>query len=101
MEWQLSAGPSERQIAEFVEYDEVEAGQVVRDATLASGAGFGLELVDEIECTNCSGMPRAQRVGATLTAGTQSSAKSCSCPLDPLTWIPTGLPQSVGNMLRL
>ena len=39
----------ERQAAEFVEDDEVHAGQIIGDAALAPGAGFGLEPVDEID----------------------------------------------------
>jgi len=49
MEQQLPAGLGEREIAEFVEDDEVEAGQVVGDASLAAGSTFGLELIDEID----------------------------------------------------
>jgi len=40
---------SEREIAEFVEDDEVHAGEVIDDATGPAGAGFGLELLDEID----------------------------------------------------
>ncbi len=49
MEQQLAARLSEWEIAEFVENDEVEAGEVVGNASLASGAAFGLELIDEID----------------------------------------------------
>src|ERR1700691_4266511 len=49
MEQQLPAGLGEREIAEFVEDDEVEAGQGVGDASLAAGSTFGLELIDEID----------------------------------------------------
>jgi hypothetical protein len=35
-------------MAQFVQDNEVEAGKV-SGATLASGAGFGLELIDEID----------------------------------------------------
>src|SRR5919106_3472534 len=48
VEQQLAAGLGERQIAELVEDDEVDAGEVVGDAALAAGAGLGLELVDEV-----------------------------------------------------
>ena len=50
MEQQLSAGLGERQIAEFIENNEVEAGEIVGDAPLATGSAFGLELIDEIDC---------------------------------------------------
>ena len=43
------AGLGERQIAEFVEDDEVEAGEMVGDAFLAAGARLGLEPIDEID----------------------------------------------------
>src|ERR1700738_4777534 len=39
----------ERQIAEFVEHDEVLAAKTVGQASLASGACFGLKLVDQID----------------------------------------------------
>jgi hypothetical protein len=48
MEQELAAGLGEGQIAELVEDDEVEAGEMIGDAALAAGAGLGLELVDEI-----------------------------------------------------
>src|SRR5271166_4746021 len=40
MEQQLPAGLGEGEIAEFVEDDEVEAGEIVSDASLTSGARF-------------------------------------------------------------
>jgi hypothetical protein len=46
MEQQLSAGWGEGQIAEFVEDDGVEAGEMICDAALPTRAGLGLELVD-------------------------------------------------------
>ena len=49
MEEQLASGLGEGQIAEFVEDDEVEPGEMIGDATLSAGAGLGLELVDEID----------------------------------------------------
>ena len=48
VEKQLATGLSEREIAEFVEDDEVHAGQIVGDAALAAAARFGFEPVDEI-----------------------------------------------------
>ena len=44
MEQKLAAGWSERQVAEFVEHEEVEP---VGDAALASGAG--LEPIDQVD----------------------------------------------------
>ena len=49
VEQELAAGLSERQIAEFVEDDEVHAGQMVGEPALAAVAGLGLEPVDEID----------------------------------------------------
>src|SRR5579872_4442035 len=49
MEEELTAGLGEGQIAEFVEDDEVEAGEIVGDSSLASSPAFGLELIDEID----------------------------------------------------
>ena len=67
MEQQLPAGLGEGQIAEFIEDDEVEAGEIVGDASLASGSAFGLELIDEIdgseEATARSGSDAASRDG--------------------------------------
>jgi hypothetical protein len=49
VEEQLAAGLGEGQVAELVEDDEVHAAEVIGDAALAAGAGFGLELVDEVD----------------------------------------------------
>jgi hypothetical protein len=49
MEQQLGAGLGERQIAEFVEDDEVHAGEVVGKTALPAGARLGLEPVDQTD----------------------------------------------------
>jgi hypothetical protein len=49
MEQELAAGLSEGQIAEFIEDDEVHAGEVIGEPTLASVAGLGFEPIDEID----------------------------------------------------
>jgi hypothetical protein len=49
VEEQLAAGLSERQVAELVQDDEVEAAQMIGDAALAAGARSGVELVDEVD----------------------------------------------------
>ena len=49
MEQQLPAGLSERQIAQFVENDEVEAGEIVGQASLTAGASLIFETVDQID----------------------------------------------------
>ena len=46
---ELAAGLSKGQIAEFVEDDEVHAGEIIGDAALAPGARLGLELADQID----------------------------------------------------
>ena len=47
VEEQLASGLGERQVAELVQDDEVEAREMVGEAALAAGAGLGLELVDQ------------------------------------------------------
>ena len=49
VEQELAAGLSKGQIAEFIENDEVHAGQVISEPTLPSITGLGLEPVDEID----------------------------------------------------
>ena len=49
MKEKLPAGLCDGQIAEFVEDDEVLAGEIIGDATLAAGARLGLEPIDEID----------------------------------------------------
>jgi len=49
MEQELAARLSEWQIAEFIENDEVHAGQVIGEPTLTSVTGLGLEPIDEID----------------------------------------------------
>lgn len=44
-----SAGLCEGQIAQFVENDEVHAGQMLGEPALPAVAGFGLEPVDEVD----------------------------------------------------
>ena len=47
MEQQLAAGLGERQVAEFVEDNEVHPRQMLGDTTLASVAGLDLQAVDD------------------------------------------------------
>ena len=49
MEQELAAGLGKRQIAQFVQNDEVEAGQIIGKAPLASATRFALQAVDEID----------------------------------------------------
>jgi hypothetical protein len=46
---QQAAGLSEGQVAELVEDDEVEPGQIIGEPSLPAGAGFVLQSVDEID----------------------------------------------------
>ena len=48
MEQELAAGLSEWQIAKFIEDNEVHAGQMIGEPSLAAVSGLGLESVDEI-----------------------------------------------------
>ena len=49
VEQELTAGLCEGQIAEFIEEDEVHAGQVIGEPALPSITGLGLEPIDEID----------------------------------------------------
>ena len=49
MKEELAAGLGERQIAEFVEHDEVHVGEIVGQPSLPAGAGFTLQSVDEVD----------------------------------------------------
>ena len=49
MEEQLAAGLGEGEVAEFVEHDEVEPGQVIGEPSLPAAAGFALQPVDEVD----------------------------------------------------
>src|SRR4051794_6028200 len=58
MKEELAAGLSKRQIAEFVEYDKVHAGEVIGEPPLPAGAGFALQPVyqvdDDVEAASCA-----------------------------------------------
>src|SRR5438552_19106501 len=49
MEQKLAAGLRERKVAELIEDDEVQPGQMLGDTTLPSVTGFGLEPTDEVD----------------------------------------------------
>jgi len=65
VEQQLPAGLGEGEITQFVEDDEVEAGEIIGKSSLATGAGLSLELVDEIDGNEVS---PARRTGLTIAA---------------------------------
>src|SRR6516164_4618665 len=64
MEQKLSASLGERQIAEFIEDDEVEAREIIGEARLATRPSFGLEPIDKIDGVE----EPATRSGADATA---------------------------------
>jgi hypothetical protein len=72
VEQKLTAGLGEGQIAESVENNEVEAGQVTGDAALAVVAGFGLETIEEID----------DIVGAAAGAGADAAAGDGDSKMD-------------------
>jgi hypothetical protein len=49
MEEQLPTGLCKGQIAEFVQHDEVETGQVIRHAALSASPRFALQPIDQID----------------------------------------------------
>ena len=49
VEEELAAGLGKGQIAELIEYDEVEAGQVIGKPSLAAGSGLAFQAVDEVD----------------------------------------------------
>src|SRR6516225_7728888 len=64
MEQKLSASLGERQIAEFIEDDEVGAREIIGEARLATRPSFGLEPIDQIDGVE----EPATRSGADATA---------------------------------
>ena len=50
MEQHLPATDRERQIAELVEDDEIDADELVCEAPGLSGTPFGFELIDQVDC---------------------------------------------------
>lgn len=65
MEQELAAGLSEGQVAEFIEDDEVEAGQLIGEPTLPPVAGLGLQSIDQIHDV----VEPATRAGADAASG--------------------------------
>src|SRR5512132_2329569 len=49
MEQQLPAGLGERQVAQFVEHDEVEADEIVGQTSLTAAAGPAFQPVDQVD----------------------------------------------------
>ena len=49
VEQQLTSGLGEGQVAELVEDDEIAPGELIGEPALATGTGFGLEPVDQVD----------------------------------------------------
>src|ERR1700709_1969629 len=49
MEQELPAGLGKRQIAEFIEHDEIHPAKMLGNAPLAAGAPLGLKSVDQFD----------------------------------------------------
>jgi hypothetical protein len=49
VEQKLAAGLGEGQVAQFVEDDEVQPGQVIGQATLAAAARLSLQAIDQVD----------------------------------------------------
>src|SRR6266566_9714879 len=60
MEDQLAAGLRGGQIAELVEHNKIETGQVIGEPALPAGAGFALQPIDEVD----DGVKAASRAAA-------------------------------------
>jgi hypothetical protein len=66
----------EREIAEFIEDDDVEASETVGDASLSCGSTFGLELIDEID--GGEEPPARSRADATARDGDGQMRLACA-----------------------
>jgi hypothetical protein len=49
VEQQLPTDLGKGQVAELIDDDEVEPGEIIGEASLTTGPPFGLELVDQID----------------------------------------------------
>ena len=80
------------QIAELIEDDEVEAGEIIGEATLAVGPSFGFEPVDQINgvglCMLTKRLERGQFVwpSATTTGRIALSPAQLAALLDGCEW---------------
>ena len=87
VEEQLPAGLGEGRVAEFVEDDEVAADELVRGAALASGAEFGLEMVDQVDDVVAAAPGALSDAGArwrrrdgSCRCRCRRPARCCACP---------------------
>ena len=60
----MSAGLGERQVTEFVQYDQVDPDQGVDQASGLIGIGLGLEFVDQVDDVEESGLGAVADTGA-------------------------------------
>ena len=63
MKEELPAGLSERQIAELVEDDEVDAGELVGESARSAGLALGFEPVDEVDDVEETGLEALAETG--------------------------------------
>ena len=78
VEQELAAGLGEREIAEFVQDQEVEAGDQVGGPALAFSAGFRVELVDQIDDVEEPATAAVADAGARDADREMGLAGSCS-----------------------
>ena len=78
MEEQLATSLSERQVTELVEYDEVEAAEVIGSATLAAGSCLSVELVDQIDDIEEAATSTAANAGAGDADSQVRLARACA-----------------------
>lgn len=82
VEEELAAGLSGGSIAELVENDEVEAGQIVGHAALFVGPGLGLQPVDRVEDVEEAAAGAASDEGAGDRDGEVGFAGPCAAYQD-------------------
>jgi len=85
MEQELAAGLSEGQVTEFLEDDEVLAGEITGHPTLAAGSGLRLQLVDEVDDVKeaAAGTRANYREGAEISSTMQRHARNKICIHQP------------------
>jgi hypothetical protein len=76
VEQQLTAGLRERQVAEFVEDDEMDASEAVGDAALTADLDLGLELVDEVDNVEEAGLAAGSDAAASDGYGDVALARA-------------------------
>jgi hypothetical protein len=72
VEQKLAASPRERQIAELIEDDEVEAGEIIGEPSPPTRPSFGLRSVDQIDGVE----EPAARSGANATARDRAAKRT-------------------------